>query len=349
VSVSVGRAKRNSAVPLDLVVEVKRGVRGLRSVREALLRLAYQVSESPRGSGLLVLVEPGITFERLGDEWAGAISVLRKDLLDRLNICIVDGDRFLGFPDEDLEPGVRSYVEDLLRGSRSVETTRTSRGDAPFVVLKVLLYQWLTSGSAVTTNWLVEVSGFSYPTVASALRRLGSLVERGSDRRVRLRWFPREEFARLVAVSDRVRNTIRFAGRSAQPRSPEAHLRRLEKLRPPNLAIGGVLGAAHYHPELDLVGVPRLDVSLYDSKRQFDLGFVEKLDPALERVDDPLAPAMVVVHQVRQAEAMFAKREGGLMWADPVDCLLDLHEAHLDAQATQLLKALERNRPKAAA
>jgi hypothetical protein len=296
---------------------------------------------------LLVLVEPGITLERLSDEWAGAISVLRKDLLDRLNICIVNGDRLHGFPDEDLDPALRQYVEGLLRTSKSVETTRTSRGDAPFVVLKILVHQWLTSGSAVTTNWLVEVSGFSYPTVANALGRLGSLIERESDRRVRLRWFPREEFARLVAVSDRVRNTIRFADRSAEPRSPEAHLRRLEKLRPPNLAIGGVLGAVHYYPDLDLIGVPRLDLSVYDSKHQFDLGFVEKLDPALARVDDPLEPATVVVHQVRQAESMFTKREGGLMWADPVDCLLDLHEAHLDAQATQFLKALDRNRPKA--
>jgi hypothetical protein len=31
-----------------------------------------------------------------------------------------------------------------------------------------------------------------------------------------------------------------------------------------------------------------------------------------------------------------------------VDCLLDLHEAHLDAQATQFLRALERTRPKVA-
>jgi hypothetical protein len=32
------------------------------------------------------------------------------------------------------------------------------------------------------------------------------------------------------------------------------------------------------------------------------------------------------------------------MWADQVECLLDMHEAHLDAQATSFLKALERDR-----
>ena len=32
-------------------------------------------------------------------------------------------------------------------------------------------------------------------------------------------------------------------------------------------------------------------------------------------------------------------RQGGLHWADPAECLLDLHEAHLDAHATQFRKA----------
>jgi hypothetical protein len=34
-----------------------------------------------------------------------------------------------------------------------------------------------------------------------------------------------------------------------------------------------------------------------------------------------------------------------LAWADPVECLLDLHEARLEMQASQFLEALQRNRP----
>jgi hypothetical protein len=39
-------------------------------------------------------------------------------------------------------------------------------------------------------------------------------------------------------------------------------------------------------------------------------------------------------------------RDGGLAWADPVECLLDLHDARLEMQAKQLLDSLKAKRPK---
>ena len=113
----------------------------------------------------------------------------------------------------------------------------------------------------------------------------------------------------------------------------------------PDLAIGGVLGARHYDPKLDLVGIPRLDLSQHSPRRRLDLGFIRSLDPALKLVEDPLEPATVVVHAVRHAHSLFSPREGGLQWADPIECLLDLHEARLEQQATELLDALEARRP----
>jgi hypothetical protein len=114
------------------------------------------------------------------------------------------------------------------------------------------------------------------------------------------------------------------------------------KLNSPGLAIGGVLGAKHYFPDLDLVGTPRLDLSLHGPGKHMNLQFVERLDPALKRVADPLVPANVVVHAVSHADPSFAPRDGGLAWADPVECLFDLHEARLDAQASQLLARFRR-------
>jgi hypothetical protein len=76
-----------------------------------------------------------------------------------------------------------------------------------------------------------------------------------------------------------------------------------------------------------------------------NLEFIEKLDPALKRIEDPLEPANVVVHAVRHADALFTPREGGLFWADPVECLLDLYDAHLEAQAAEFLRALQNARP----
>jgi hypothetical protein len=145
----------------------------------------------------------------------------------------------------------------------------------------------------------------------------------------------------MLANADRARSTVRYTDRSGQTRSLESHVRRLEKLSPPNVAIGGVLGAKHYLPSLDLVGTPRLDLSLHCSTQQMDLSFVTQLDPALKQIEDPLEPAILIVHAVRHAESLFTPRDGGLAWADPVECLLDLHEAQLEMQATQFLEALK--------
>jgi hypothetical protein len=343
-AISDERDQWRDAVAAGKLIEVKAGVTGLRSVQVALMQMAYALARQPKRRGVLVLTHSSVGLQRLRDEWQRAASVLRPDILKRLSICVDQGERFVGIPRDPAAPTQRTLSK-LVATERGPKDSRTSRGDAPFVVLKILLHHWLTDGQPVTTDWLAKTTGYSYPTVAKALGGLGGLIERESSRRVRLRWFPHDQLARLFAVSDRVRETVRFADRSAQPRPPEAHLRRLEKLNPPHLAIGGTLGAAHYFPNIDLVGMPRLDLSQHGPGRHPDLGFIEKLDPALKRVLDPLEPATVVVHQVRHAKPLFEPRKGGLQWADPVECLLDLHEAGLSAQASQFLKTLEKKRP----
>jgi hypothetical protein len=326
----------------NALIEVKFGVDSLRTIRTSLMQVAYPLSADPDCEGYVILVDSPITIERLRDEWERAATILRDGVLRRLTICLQADGRMTGIPrDPDVETQrILAEVVEVERGKMS-----TARTDYAFVVLKLLLYRWLTSGEPVTSEWLARTAGCSYPAVARALRPLGSLLERRSDRRVILRWFPKDEFARLLAVADRARSTVRFTDQSGQPRSAESHLRRLEKLNPPDLAIGGVLGAKHYYPELDLVGTPRLDLSLHCPGRRMNLDFIGKLDPALKQVEDPLTPASVVVHAVRHADAQFIPRDSGLAWADPLECLFDLYEARLDMQAGQFLEALQRQRP----
>jgi hypothetical protein len=341
---SVAGDFEGDAVVGDRLIEIKAGISGLRSVRVGLMQLAYALSTRPKQRGFFVLTDSSVTVPRLRQEWERIAAVLRPNVSSRLTLCVAQGDRFIGIP-KDPDSQTQTILVRVVARGRPEATPRTPRGDAPFVILKILLLHWLTDGRPVTTDWLVQAAGYSYPTVAKALAGLGSLIERQSNRRVRLRWFPHNQLARLLAVSDRVRDTARFADRSGQPRTAEEHLRRLEKLNPSHLAIGGVAGAAHYLPNFDLVGLPRLDLSQHGKGRHPDLRFIEKLDPGLQRVHDPLAPATVVVHQVRHADPFFEPRKDGLQWADPVDCLLDLHEAGLGAQASQFLKALEKKRP----
>lgn len=324
------------------LIEVKFGVDALRTIRTSLMQVAYPVGEDPALRGYVILVDSPITAERLRDEWKRAATVLRDDVLHRLTICIQKEGRFTGIPhDPDAETQrILAEVVEAERGKVS-----NARTDYSFVIPKLLLHRFLTSGEPATSEWLARTAGCSYPAVARALRPLRSLLERRSDRSLVLRWFPKEEFGRLVAVADRARSTVRFADQSGQPRSVESNLRRLEKLNPTSLAIGGVLGAKHYYSELDLVGAPRLDLSLHCPGQRMNLDFVGELDPALKRVEDPLAPATLVVHAMRQADPQFIPRDGGLAWADPVECLFDLYEARLEMQAAQFLEALERKRP----
>jgi hypothetical protein len=51
--------------------------------------------------------------------------------------------------------------------------------------------------------------------------------------------------------------------------------------------------------------------------------------------------ALLVLHFVRRRETFFELGSDGVNWADPVECLLDLHEAHLEPQALELLNHLK--------
>jgi hypothetical protein len=260
--------------------------------------------------------------------------------MERLNLVVFKDGQFHGLP-QDSDPKIRPHLERIVLEQLERGGSPLARGETYYELLEILIHQWLLDKGPMTADWLAKTAGCNYRTVASALRRLGGAIKRHSDRRIELAYFPQEEFARLLAVSDRFRATTRFTDRSGQPRSPEAHLRRLEKLNVTDIAIGGVIGARHYDADLDLVGTPRLDLSLHCPGKQMNLSFIEKLDPALKRVDDPHQPANVVIHAVRHANPLFQPRDGGLRWADPVECLIDLHEGHLDAQAADFLRALE--------
>lgn len=327
------------------MIEMKAGMRSVRNLRAGLMQMAFHLVESSlHEQRSLVLVEPGITKETLAKEWGLFCETLRTKLLDRMHLIVFKNGEFFSFPGN-LEPIFYSKLERQIKIEQEHFGTQINRGSSYFLIVKILIYQWLLKKGPTTVTWLANNAGCSYPTVANILRGLGIQVERQSYRSIGLSQFPNEAFARLLINSDKDRSTARFADYSGQPFSPESYVRRLEKLKPPDIAIGGVLGARHYYPELDLVGSPRLDLSRHcPYYKRKDLDFIEKLDPALKRVDDPYKPANVVVHFVQHKESFFEEREGGLFWADPVECLLDLHELHLEAQATEFLNVLQSRR-----
>ena len=328
-------------------IEVKSNTHSIRNVRASLLGLAYLLAIDPHSRALLVLPESRISSSRIHAESQFIRQTITPGVADRLALVVLNDGVPIGLPhDLDGEPFHSWLGEVVNRESNRGTKSRQSYEE----ILKVMIRQrWLVD-EPVTTDWITKVVGCSYPTAATALQRMGYVAIRHTNRMSKLRIFPREEWSRLVSIADEVRGTKRFVDRSGQPRSPQSLIRRVAALGRSDLAIGGIEGARHYKPDIDLIGLPRLDLSLHCPKERIDWSFVERIDPALVATDERNAPASLVVHVLRRKESFFmpadsAEASGlqsGLQWADPVECLLDLHEARLEPQARELLDFMER-------
>lgn len=321
------------------------GLDSTRRLRAEIMAMAEAVDQDPGRAQLLCLVTPRMTTGRLDEEWRLIRRVLRPEVVRRLAVHVVLADGRSRTFGEVAEPLAAKLCRQASRRERKAGAVRLPAPDYSFVVLKLFVHAWLTNRGPLTARWLADTAGCSYPTVASATRRLGRAIERRHDRRLELREFPRQEWSRLLTVAEDARSTMRFADRSGQPRPAASLAQRLQQLRPAGVAIGGVLGARHHHPALDLMGMPRLDVSVHCPGRQADVAFVKALDPALENTSDPTEPARLVVHFVRHLQPLFEGGGTGPPWADPVECLLDLHEARLEPQAAELVRALKAREP----
>lgn len=322
----------------DTVVEVKADPHSFRNLRAGLLQLAYYLAGQPNRRGLLVLARPRLSDIALAEEWRLAEQTLKKEVLDRLSVVAKRGDKIIVVAGN-LEPGLRERLDEMIAQEGRIPKVRTRvASDAIFLVL---LLHWFRRGGPMTTQYLMQTVGCSYPTVASAVKHLGSWIQRSSDRRVQLWGFPAEEWQRVVAGRDRVHPTIRYVDRSGQMRSPQALLKRAVGLDIARLAVGGVIGARRYYPQLDLRGTPRLDLTLHcPPNEKADFSFVERLDPALERTDSKSEPVALAIHVLGTQSAFFKSAGEELPLADEVDCLLSLYDARLEAQAKDFLDYL---------
>src|SRR5688572_15830473 len=75
---------------------VKTGVAALRTVRVGLMQLAYDLAEHSDSEGFLFLPKVVITKKGLRKEWERVASVLRPEMLNRLTICLPEGNHFVG-------------------------------------------------------------------------------------------------------------------------------------------------------------------------------------------------------------------------------------------------------------
>lgn len=327
----------------DTLVEVKMALNAVRNLRAVIMDLAYALHDHPNRQGLLVLVDPKISWQRLEHEGDLAWRTLRPELVNRLSLLFVEEGKFRGYPREP-SPAILSRLKEFIRKKQDKVRGNLLRPDYPSEILKILIHQWILNAGPMTASWLGDLAGCTYPTTAKALERLSSSLLRHSDRSFELESFPKDQWSSLVSRGDEVRHTLRFSDRSGQPRSADALIRRLSKLGRKNLAIGGAIGARGHYPSLDLLGTPRVDLTIHCPEGSLDTDFVKRLDPALAQSEDRDEPPALVLHVLRRKQAFFTSGTDGVTWADPVECLLDLHEARLEAQAKEFFTYLANRR-----
>jgi len=320
-------------------VEIRHGLTSVRELQSAILNLARSASREPDRKAILVLVEPKMTEDRLRHEELEIRQMLKPDLAARLVVLIKRREVYSGLP-ENTAGRWKDRLNEMLQKESQRDRISSRQGKSYYEILKVLIHQWLRREGPLKSSWLVETTGYSYPSVAGALHRLSDYIVRHSNRSVELTRFPTEEWTRLLANADSIRSTRRYKDISNQQSSPSRLLKRIQNMGLENISVGGVFGSKHYFSELNLVGSPRLDLSIHSPEGSADLSFVERVDPALKETTNRQDPVKLAVHFIQRRRSFFERDSSDNIWADPVECLLDLSEAKLESQAKEFLENL---------
>lgn len=329
---------RADAVWGGTVFEYKAGIRDLRMLHSLIMRLAGLLTGSKERRAVLILDEPGISPGRLAEEWERLQLIIHPKLMERLSLVTLNKDspsQVYGGLSKDEE----SALPEIRGKLRTRSLHKKERGpDAFSEILKVLLIHWFRKSGPLQLKTLAGMAGYSYPTLAAELKKLEPYLVRHSDRRVELKSFPRDAWFKLLANADSIRARMAFTSR--RPRGIEVLLSRFLEQDRSDVALGGVVGAKHYLPGLDLLGAPRLDLVAHRLDTQEIRLIVERMDPALKQARRGDAP-QVIFHTIVRPESFFVYGGKESPVADEVECLLDLHDARLESQSAEFVEFLK--------
>jgi hypothetical protein len=315
-------------------VDIRNNVHNVRDLRSILLTLAYVAQAAPTCEVLCILQLSRITQNRLDAE-----------LLNLRGLLGPGGDRVhvvLGFPGTPLtlpalleQANIGPALVELIAEKRLSPNAPSSQRAVAGLLFTLMLMNATWSLSAAEIG---EYASASHPTVSAVLKQfLRYEAIHRSGNKFFMAHFPRFAWTRWLKAEVALRKSVYFVSRTGEPREPAAMCKRLGGiLDDAHVAVGGILGAKHWFPGLDISGSGRFELVI-NANPSIDLSFLKKLDPALERVvEEPLNPALVV-HFLTRHEPYFQDKDDGFLWADPVVCLTDLHAAGFDHQAEDLL------------
>lgn len=298
--------------------------------------LAYALSnDTAITRALCVVVQSRLSSKRVMEEMDRFRAVVRPDLAHRIELLTMSEDDSPEASRYDSDPAFLEWLAALVAKEASAAPAGRSNQQS---VSSLLVQAWLRDEGPQTFKALQNASGASYPTVAAAVRDLREqgFIEDQSDKRVLLKYLTHDAWLKIGRAHAENRKVLRFSDPTGQSRTPEAMAQRLAGLQKKglagNVAVGGVLGAMHYFPDLDITASPRLDLTVYGD----GIDFVPKLDAALEQTSAPQANAVLVVH-LTQATPRFIERGPDITWASELDCFADLIEMGLTQAAGDMV------------
>lgn len=325
---SAERAGKTSHVD----VYVALAVRTSRDLRDLLLEMAYELDTANERTSLCLLLHCGFTKRRLSQELSKFSSVVKVSLSERLQVLSLKSP-------SDLRPmlsndySVQALIDLQMLVEQVLQTKPQSSSQE--AIVGMLLHRWIQHSKPIRIPELAALSGASVPTTYAAIKKLDPRCwVRDEDRAIALKSFSAKAWKQWLFASANV-TKARFVDRSGSPRSPKKLADQLRKLGRDDIAIGGVLGAIHHFPELDMTAAPHLDLVVHGGM-QTDLSFVEQLDPGLVRDDSAIETAHVIVHYLNRPNALF-ENEKGVVWADVLECMVHLWDSQFIEQVEQLI------------
>ena len=325
----------------DLLLEVKRTSSAV-DLRGVLLSLTYVLAGEPTSRAVCVLVDTRLTQDRLQEELGRFRRTVQASLADRVFLLGIREGKVEG----DLPAGDTALLPRILEAAQreSVGLRRVTQQ----TVKSLVLMRWLLHGGGVGVAEMARETGASFPTVTAAFRSLrqdGVVIPRGASF-VLSDELPWPTVLRLAQEHAKERRVIRYADPNGLAKSPLDMARRLDALHgrgeAQEVSFGGVVGAERLYPDLDITAPPRLDLCVYSS----DTSFVRQLDAGLLETSDPDDKAVLVLHMTKNPNRGPNKSHEMVEVASPVDCLADLLEIGLQAEAKDYWMGLTRQRRK---
>jgi len=332
----------------QILVNIK-NTSSVRDVRGAFLALAYLIVDEPTENiAVCVLVGTRLSPKRLREELVRFRQVVHPVIAQRIHFLLGKGEpphkdpAFVGSMDH--APG--EFLNWLTERVTSEASNDLSlQLPARQIVIAALAQLCLCNEPAVTVKYLQELCRVSYPTVAVVLNDMNDRgwLENSGKRGVRMRSLIAGEWMELAGDHTRQRKVCLFTDPTGQT-SPERLVKRLAILQDAgkltgSIRIGGVIGASHHFPAIDITAAPRLDLSVGDDPGKI----AALLDAGLSPKTRPEQRVTLAIHVTNDPWDLTSRPSMSKgPWAGVLECLADLVEMGFTREAMEMAQHVER-------